>query len=207
MDWQLRWPQLWSLLGIDVSNTNSLVELQAQYAESHRAYHTLQHIAECLQHFDAVQQLIQSPVEVELALWYHDVIYDTHRNDNEEASAQWAERALFDAAVAEAITQRVTNLITLTKHVAEPVDEDGAFLLDIDLAILGASPMRFAEYEMQVRQEYAWVSWPAFCRGRAKILQSFLQRTWIYRTTFFQKCFETQARLNLTASLAKLNAG
>lgn len=207
MDWYVRWQHLWSPLGLHVSDSSRWDELQAYYSEPHRAYHTLQHIAECLHHFDAVQQLLHYPVEVELAIWFHDAIYDTRRNDNEEASAQWAQQLLKDAGVWKEIVQRVADLIRLTTHVAEPSDSDGAFLLDIDLAILGADCERFAEYERQVRQEYAWVPWPTFCTARTKILYNFLQRPSIYRTAFFQTRFETQARLNLTASLAALNAG
>jgi predicted metal-dependent HD superfamily phosphohydrolase len=114
------------------------------------------------------------------------------------------QQLLQETAAPPATIQQVTDLIGLTKHIAEPVDEDGAYLLDIDLAILGAAPVRFAEYEQQVRQEYHWVAWPAFCTGRAQILQSFLQRPTIYRTPFFQARFEAQARTNLAASLRNL---
>lgn len=200
-----RWQQLWQRLTGRLPAERWWLELQREYNAPHRAYHTLQHLAECLQHFDAVRNWLQHPDEVEVALWAHDVIYDTHRQDNEEASAQWAQTLLQETAAPPATIQRVTDLIRLTKHIAEPVDEDGAFLLDIDLAILGADPTRFAEYERQVRQEYSWVAWAAFCTGRAQILQSFLQRPTIYRTPFFQSRFEAQARANLTASLAHLS--
>lgn len=200
----LRWRQLWQALGITLLEDRSWTELQALYREPTRAYHTLHHIAECLNRFDEVCHLARHPLEMELALWLHDVIYDTHRSDNEEASAQWAQSHLLAAGVAAEIVQRVVELIHLTKHVDEPTDEDGALLLDIDLAILGADPERFAEYETQVRQEYQWVPWPAFCTGRSKILRAFLQRPSIYRTDFFRERLETQARINLAASLVRM---
>ncbi|MCE7980526.1 MAG: N-methyl-D-aspartate receptor NMDAR2C subunit [Caldilinea sp. CFX5] len=199
-----RWQQCWLRLTGRLPAARWWLELQQQYNAPQRAYHTLQHLAECLQHFDAVRSLLQYPDEVEVALWCHDVIYDTHRRDNEEASAQWAQQLLQETDAPSATSQRITDWIRLTKHMAEPVDADGAFLLDIDLAILGADKERFAEYEQQVRQEYNWVAWPAFCTGRAQILQSFLQRPTIYRTPFFQARFEAQARTNLTASLHTL---
>lgn len=199
-----RWQHLWQrLIGAQPAETWWLA-LQNHYAETHRAYHTRQHLAECLHHFDAVRSLLQRPDEVEVALWCHDVIYDTHRRDNEEASAQWAQQLLQEVGAPLATVQRVADLILLTRHIAAPVDDDGAFLLDIDLAILGADTTRFAEYEAQVRQEYNWVAWPAFCTGRSQILQTFLQRPTLYRTPFFQERFEAQARTNLAASLTKL---
>lgn len=205
MNWRTRWQQLWQEVGAFLPAEPWLTELQAHYTESHRAYHTLQHLAECLHHFDAVRPLARQPVAVELALWFHDVIYDTQRNDNEEASAQWAQSLLLEVGAPDTMVQQVMDFIRLTTHGAEPVDRDGALVLDIDLAILGAEPVRFAEYETQVRQEYAWVPWPAFCMGRAQILQAFLQRSSIYRTPFFQTRFEAQARVNLAASLARLS--
>lgn len=199
-----RWQRLWQrLTGAQPAETWWLA-LQNHYAEPHRAYHTWQHLAECLHHFDAARSLLQHPDEVEVALWCHDVIYDTHRRDNEEASAQWAQQLLQEVGAPAATIQRVVDLILLTKHIAAPVDDDGAFLLDIDLAILGADTTRFAEYEAQVRQEYNWVAWPAFCTGRSQILQTFLQRPTLYRTPFFQERFEAQARTNLAASLINL---
>lgn len=201
----VRWQQLWQRLTGQWPAERWWLELQQAYSAPQRAYHTLQHLAECLQHCDAVRPLLHRPDEVEVALWLHDVIYDTHRHDNEEASAAWAQALLQETNAPPATSQRVCALIGLTKHVAEPTDDDGAFLLDIDLAILGADAVRFAQYEEQVRQEYRWVAWPAFCKGRAQILQRFLQRPTIYRTTFFQERLEAQARANLAASLANVS--
>jgi predicted metal-dependent HD superfamily phosphohydrolase len=204
MEWHLRWRHLWRMLTPRTPTDDLLPELLAHYRAPDRAYHTLQHLAECLDHFDSARPFVKEPIDVELALWLHDVIYDTHRSDNEEASAQWAQSHLLAAGVVPATVNRVIELIQLTKHVDEPSDEDGALLLDIDLAILGADPERFAEYEGQVRQEYQWVPWPAFCMGRSQILRAFLQRPSIYRTDFFRARLEAQARINLAASLDRL---
>ena len=200
----IRWQQLWQGVTGVLPDERWFAELQAHYTESHRAYHTLQHLAECLAHFDSVRPLVERPTAVELALWCHDVIYEPQRHDNEEASAQWAQQLLQAVEAPQELCQQVMALIRLTQHVAEPVDQDGALLLDIDLAILGADADRFAEYEQQVRQEYAWVAWPAFCTGRATILRTFLHRPTIYRTNFFQTRLEAQARTNLAAAIAQL---
>lgn len=200
----VRWQQLWQGVTGVLPQEKWWRELQAHYTESHRAYHTLQHLAECLAHFDGVRSLIEQPTAVELALWGHDVIYEPPRNDNEEASAQWTRQLLQEVEAPPVLIERVTALIRLTNHSAAPDDQDGAFLLDIDLAILGATPERFAEYEQQVRQEYSWVAWPDFCTGRARILRAFLQRPMLYHTEYFRMRLESQARTNLAASIAQL---
>ena len=185
-----------------------LAALLARYAAPQRAYHTLQHLAECLAHFDRVSVWMEQPSEVELAIWFHDAIYETQpldpAHDNEEASALWAQHALLAAEIAPERAQRVSALMRLTKHGADAVTGDGALLLDIDLAILGATPGRYAEYEAQIRQEYQWVPWPQFCAARRTILQGFLARSSLYRTAPFHS-YELLARKNLQHAIAQLD--
>lgn len=203
----VRWQQLWQEAASILPQEKWWHELQAHYTAPARAYHTRQHLAECLAHFDSVRPLVEQPTAVEIAIWGHDVIYEPQRSDNEEASAQWTQQLLQEVDASPALIEQVTDLIRLTRHVAEPREHDGALLLDIDLAILGAAPEPFAEYEAQIRHEYEWVAWPAFCSGRATILRTFLQRPTIYRSHFFQTRFEVQARANLARSLAQLTQG
>jgi predicted metal-dependent HD superfamily phosphohydrolase len=96
-------------------------ELLARYSEPHRKYHTLQHLAECLAHFEAVRHLAEKPGEIEIALWFHDGIYDTQRHDNERQSADWAREVLEGHGAEPATVQRVDDLIMATCHSALPV--------------------------------------------------------------------------------------
>ena len=106
----------------------------------------------------------------------------------------------------ETLIQRIKNLIMATQHHTVTEDDtDGQLLLDIDLAILGQETARFNEYEQQIRQEYAWVSEQDFKSGRAAVLQSFLQREWIYQTDYFRGRLEQQARLNIQTALVSLD--
>lgn len=200
-----RWSSTWQTLGLQPPD-ESFSKLLNSYAEPHRAYHTLTHICACLARFDTVRELAGHPGEVELAIWFHDAVYDPKRSDNEEQSACWAHRTLIEAGATPAVAQRVYELILATKHAAEPVGLDAALLVDIDLSILGAAPERFDDYERQVRQEYAWVPEVVFRRTRAGILRGFLARERIYHTQPFVERFEAPARANLQRSLDKLSA-
>lgn len=200
-----RWQNAWHSLHATPSPA-LLAQLYERYGEPHRAYHTLEHVRACLAHFDTVRSLLRQPAHVELAIWFHDVVYDPHAADNEAQSARWAQNALLDGGASPADAQRVATLIRLTKHHAPPHDDsDAHLLLDVDLAILGAEPTAFDAYERQIRQEYAWVPWPEFVRRRAEILRGFLARPTIYRTEPFQQQLETPARQNLERSIARLS--
>lgn len=180
--------------------------LRAHYGEPHRAYHTAQHIEDCLAQLDRVRNSAAHAAEIELALWFHDAIYDTRAPGNEERSAQWAARELDAAGAAAEVVERVQAMILMTRHDAVPITPDEALAVDIDLSILGAPHERFFEYERQVRVEYQWVPADIFRRERAKILRQFLARPSIYVTTPFQQ-YESQARRNLEASVAVLEEG
>ena len=198
-----RWHAAWQSLGT-VAPEGLLAKLQECYAESHRAYHTLQHIQECLAQFDGARQLADCPAQVELAIWFHDAIYNPRRSDNEALSAEWARKAVRQRGVEPAVAERVHDLIIVTQHEAEPAGNDACLLVDVDLSILGTDPGRFDEYEQQVREEYRWVPEPMFCQARGKILRGFIGRERIYRTDDFADRLERQARANLARSLARL---
>jgi predicted metal-dependent HD superfamily phosphohydrolase len=165
----------------------------------------LQHLGECLDLLDTAVHLTDRLAEIQIALWFHDAIYDTHARDNEMQSADWAQRSLLAAGADAATALRVYDLILTTKHDVIPVGTDAQLLVDVDLAILGADELRFAEYEQQVRQEYHWVPEVAFREGRSSILQSFLNRPAIYSSPWFVDRLEAQARRNLQRSIQLLN--
>lgn len=195
--WRAVWPAVAATDGEAIFN-----DLQARYSEPHRAYHNLEHIRECLDQFDTARHLAARPVEIELAIWFHDAIYDSWRDDNEERSALLAAETLEAAGVDPATVERVAQLIRLTTHSAEQLNDDAALLCDIDLAILGAPPERFARYDADIRHEYQWVPEEVYRRERARVLARFLGRERIYITPFFFDRLERQARTNLSERLS-----
>ena len=171
-------------------------QLNAAYAESARAYHTAQHIDECLQLLDSVASQLQSPVDVELAIWLHDVVYDPQAKDNETRSAGVAMEWLKD--LPQARKDRLRQLILATQHhLPTPDDRDSQALLDIDLAILAAPPARFAQYSDQVRTEYGFVPEPLYQTKRAEFMHAMAQRPQLYFHPALAPRLEPLARRNL----------
>jgi predicted metal-dependent HD superfamily phosphohydrolase len=199
MDLPSRWNALWARLGVGEYPPYNTV--RAHYEEQHRHYHTLTHITECLAWHDRFNQ----PDDIrEVAIWLHDVIYDPHAHDNEEKSCGLARQWLQLCSLAPASIEKIEGLILATKHASATTSMEHASMVDIDLAILGATPKRFWVYEAQIRKEYAWVELSLYRSTRAAIMQGFLKRTQIYHSAFMQTLLEEQARFNIQHLIEKL---
>ncbi len=197
----------WNLLANEIALEKSLyTDFIYWYSTPHREYHNLHHVYDCLNEFEDAETLVENRHAVELAIWFHDAIYDTHRTDNEEESTKLAYEVLRSQGLSDkGYCQHVRNLILLTKHIETPDDTDGKTLLDIDLSILGRPEKEFDQYENNIRREYIWVPEEHFRKGRAAVLHGFLERPDIYLTDFFRDKYEAHARSNLQRSLEKLN--
>jgi predicted metal-dependent HD superfamily phosphohydrolase len=202
--WHESWHKAWSVLTHGNAGDALFTALLTAYAEPQRHYHTLQHLQECMEHFAPSAHLAQHPHEVAVALWFHDAIYDTHAHNNEAASAQWAVQALRAADAPSYTCSRVEALIMATQHSAAPATPDACLLVDIDLSILGADGVRFAQYEAQIKCEYSFVDAAIFNVKRAEILRGFLDRERIFSTSFFSQKLEVRARENLARSIQLL---
>jgi predicted metal-dependent HD superfamily phosphohydrolase len=191
--------------------TPSMIERIRCFYESGRAYHNWSHIEAMLALMLEFAHLINDIDVFEAMVVFHDIIYDSRRSDNEELSAQEAERSL-DGILKLSRLKSVGSGIRATSNHVVPADlspavaSDIALLCDIDLSILGTEEATFRAYDLAIREEYAWVPEHEWKTGRAAVLRKFLQRPVIYRTPELRDRFETQARKNLAAALDRLAA-
>ena len=186
------------------AGTTMFERLQSAYSESHRHYHTLEHIGACLDLHDEYRSLADNEDSVETAIWFHDIVYKTRSGKNEEESAEVARSFLLESGVDQNFADGVAELILVTKHDAPVIGQDAGLLVDIDLAILGESGPTFWRFEENVRKEYQWVPLFLYKKERVKILRSFLDRDRIYNCAVFRERFESRARENLEQAIAKL---
>lgn len=184
-----------------------LDQVLAGWNEPHRAYHTTQHLLETLTLLDEWSRGEEWPATVALALFFHDLVYDPRRADNEDLSALVAREMLASLLLPQAQIEAVVRLIDITKHAARPLSEDEKLMVDVDLSILGAAPERYAQYQLQVRREYAHVPEPLFTRGRLVVLEAFLHaRPALYHTERGRSAFDAAAARNLAHEVAQLRA-
>ncbi len=176
-------------------------ELVAAYTAPGRHYHNLTHIEDCLGALAGVENLSAAEREILTeAIWWHDVVYDATRSDNEELSAQLAEQN-----IRPDLRHEVGRLIRLTKtHQAERQDRLGAILISIDLSILGAAPARYDAYAAAIRKEFAHVPDGDYRAGRSRVLSLFAARPFIFPDAAFAEKYDRQARENLAREIASL---
>ena len=180
-------------------------DLAARWSQPHRRYHTLAHLTAVLAALDelAAGGAAFEDEPVRLAAWFHDAVYDPSEADNEARSAQLAFEFLGQGPLAE----EVARLVLLTAgHQVAPDDANGAALCDADLAVLGGEPEEYQVYTQAVREEYAHVPDPLYRRGRAGVLRSILGHDAIFHTAYGAERWENQARRNVEAELAALEA-
>jgi predicted metal-dependent HD superfamily phosphohydrolase len=179
-----------------------LQELKARYAEPHRAYHTWKHVEDMLGRLPPIAGRLSDRDAFELAILFHDAVYDPKAGDNEEQSAALMRRELA-GRVPPTVLDAAEALILATKTHRPGAHADAPFLIDIDLAILGAPAAAFDAYDAAIRKEYAHVPDAAYRTGRTKVLRTFLDRERIFLTAAFAP-LEACARDNLKRAIAQL---
>ena len=206
----------WHLIAIN--NAIKLAKVKAlwqdiavRYNETQRAYHSLQHIQQLFSQFEQIKHQLHEPHIIALALYYHDVIYDPRRSDNELKSAEYAVEALKGYLSAEQC-QHIYALIMMTAshELHECLDKDtvsdAAYLLDMDLSILGTPWSEYQVYAQAVRQEYRHIANEDYRTGRIAVLQKLLAHPVLYLTAYYHNHFELQARDNIKREISLLHA-
>lgn len=191
-----------------------LEALRDAYASPPRAYHHFGHVREVLAQYRLVADGPgwSRPAETWCAILYHDAVYVPGRKDNEARSAQLA-RAHFERwpAAGGLDLERVEAMILATaRHgLLRPADfpsdadgEDMRRFLDCDMAILGAAPEAFAEYDRGIAEEYRAVPRWIYRYKRRAFFRMLLDTERIYLSDVFHERLDAPARRNLRAALS-----
>ena len=165
------------------------------YSEENRHYHNLVHIEDCLTKLDEWPSQPSNTIRdaIELAIWFHDIVYDTQRADNEESSAALANHYLRGHPLAT----DCHALILATRHKQTEGMHAEEIMCDIDLSILGSEPKKYHDYAEKIRNEYSWVGITEYSEARARVLTNFLNRDNLFQTTYAIRKWELKARINL----------
>lgn len=174
-------------------------DLLAAWSSPSRHYHDPRHLWTMLA---ALERLDAATDALRLATWFHDSVYDGVPGDDEERSAQWAERAL-PGLVDDATVAEVARLVRLTlTHAPTPDDTAGQALSDADLSTLAGPEATYWMYARAIRMEYSHVDDQSFRIGRSRVLRGFLESPRLFHTERGRDLWEREARANLARELA-----
>ncbi|WP_394748684.1 HD domain-containing protein [Spongiimicrobium salis] len=199
-----RWLALMDVFGFS-ENQSVFKELLALYSEKHRAYHNTTHINDCLQQLDAITSFLPFKKEMELALWFHDCIYNPYGKDNELKSAEKAKQFLLSQQAKPETIRCIWDMIMTTLHNGIPKNDAEALLVDIDLSILGSESAVYESYTAKIREEYKSVPGFLYRKKRKEILHLFLKKKRIYHTAIYYEGMEVRARNNISAEIMLLS--
>jgi predicted metal-dependent HD superfamily phosphohydrolase len=177
------------------------------YDKNNLEYHNWDHISSCFKEFRNVEDFLMCPRQVELAILFHDIVYEPVAEDNEEKSAKLMKRVLMEEGFLGNFMDRVSDLIINTKHDAILTDNDSKYMVDIDLSVLGKSPEEYDKYARAIREEFSMFPRIIYNQGRIGVLSNFLDkktRPKIFQTEFFRDLYEANARRNVSEEIKRL---
>lgn len=172
-------------------------EIELHYAEPARHYHNLTHIASVYGKLSIIKALLVDWDMVQFSVFYHDIIYNTNKNNNELNSALLAKSNLQKLAIEDSRIGAVFNQILATQSHQNTNDIDTNYFTDADLSILGESWENYQVYFKQIRAEYIQYADEVYVPGRVKVLNHFLEMERIFKTPHFYDLFEIKAKQNL----------
>lgn len=206
-----RWQKAWKTAGATVLVPDAWGRgLLSAYAESLRAYHNTDHLQDVLDKMDWARTQNESALSgaewtaLELAIFYHDVVYDPCARDNEAQSRNIFLYHAKGAGIPSDIVDVAAGLIDLTAQHRRARTTAEKIMADCDLAIFGAPAEIFVRYDQGIRREYAHVADVDYAPARADVLRGYLSQEKIFKTALFQSAYETTARSNLSTAIARL---
>lgn len=179
--------------------------LEARYNEPHRHYHNLGHLRQCLGELDQAGKHIAEANATEMAIWFHDVIYNYAAKDNEERSADTF-RDFAKGVFTDAFIDRVYDFILATKHVGAALDEGTALVVDIDLSGFGLPWDAYLADCNALRREAPNVTDERYYAGKLRFLDELLSWNSLFQTDYFRDRLEETARDNIRRYSAQLRS-
>lgn len=188
----------------DANSVGSLWhEIEMKYSSHGRYYHNLAHLNSITTELLPFKKRFTNWATIVFAITYHDIIYNTLKNNNEEKSAAFAVNRLSEMKYSEEQINFCRQLILATKTHQAGNKEMNLFT-DADLSILGADQETYRVYTTQIRDEYSIYPDFVYNPGRKKVLHHFLEMTSIYKSPEFAEKYEATARINMQEELNSL---
>jgi predicted metal-dependent HD superfamily phosphohydrolase len=175
--------------------------IENHHTERGRHYHNLAHLA------DIIDQLLpfkenQGWDVLLFTAFYHDIMYNVLRHDNEEQSAELAVKEMALLYVPQTLVEATRACILATKTHESTGDGITDLFIDADMSIVGRDWDTYIIYAQNVRKEYGIYPDLLYNPGRKKALGHFLSMDRIFKTAYFYDKYEVRARENVFREMA-----
>ncbi|MEW7289165.1 HD domain-containing protein [Aquimarina sp. 2304DJ70-9] len=180
-------------------------EIEKKHTKKNRYYHNLSHLEHLYTQLNEVKDKIRDWDMVLFALFYHDYIYNTLKQENEEESAKKAIEVLNLLSIDKNRIELCNEIILATKGHNTSKNNDVNYFTDADLSILGSDWEGYKTYFKKVRKEYKYYPDFVYNKGRAKVLQHFVKMPQIFKTHHFKIRYEAKAKENLQQEIDLLS--
>jgi len=161
----------------------TLDDIIKHWSEEHRNFHTLEHLTDVLDQIQNRKDEFRLPdyYSLIIAAFFHDIVYDPQRNDNEEKSVKFFNSRLPKPSLkmlslnSDMIFNNVKDIIIDTKKHSAKKGVKKIFN-DIDCSILTRKFIDLVRWEEQIYEEYKFVGWDKYFENRMKFLKTILPK-------------------------------
>src|ERR1700730_13336553 len=157
--------------------TGACDALDASYTESHRAYHTWEHVAGLLEKLSEFSDLSTRSDIIAVSVFWHDVVYRTQNQDGSprpdyenvrDSGELFRQYTLLNKSDSDAVHDLIMATANHLQARAEKQYYAGFagdldLFLDLDLSSLAAPWEEFVEALARIRSEFSWASEVVFC--------------------------------------------
>src|ERR1700732_1458459 len=178
--------------------TGAWEALDAGYTESHRAYHTWEHVARLLEKLSEFSDLSTRSDIIAVSVFWHDVVY---RTQNQDGSPRPDYENVRDSGMATADHLQARAEKQYYAGFADDLD----LFLDLDLSSLASPWEAFVEDLARIRTEFAWAPEIVFCTSQLQILEKFAKDgVRLYRRAETSEQWRDAAMANLKRCVTEL---
>lgn len=164
--------------------------IESGYTGPKRFYHNLDHVRDLLECADVEQDQIKDFEAMELAIFFHDLIYDPRAGGgtNEDLSGKEFMKFAYELSSYREIPSAY-RIFDWIKHsathnhdlVKDPQTDDGHFFFDFDLAVLAKDRVSYLSYAAKIRDEFSHMPNDVFLFGRRAFLEAHKEKRLFYK--------------------------
>lgn len=199
--------------------TGAWEALDAGYTESHRAYHSWEHVAGLLEKLSEFSYLSTRSDIIAVSVFWHDVAYKTQNQDGSprpdyenvrDSGELFRQYTLLSKPDADAVYDLI---IATANHLQARAEKqyypgftgDLDLFLDFDLSSLASPWEAFVEDLARIRTEFSWAPEDVFCSSQLRILKNFAkEHVRLYRRAATSKKWRDAASANLKRCITEL---